>query len=52
MHADMMPSVEDFLMLLVISLLEYVIYPHLQSSMKIKIRPIHKVLGVLDQVHH
>ena len=40
---DMMPSVEDFLMLLVIPLLEYVIHPHLQRSMKIKIRPIHKV---------
>ena len=39
----MMPSIEDFLMLLVIPLLEYIVYPHLQSSMRITIRPIHKV---------
>ena len=35
--ADMMPSIQDFLMLLIIPLLEYIIYPHLQKNMNITI---------------
>ena len=34
-------------MLLVIPFLEYFVYPHFQRSMKIKIRPIHKVYSRL-----
>ena len=40
---DMMPSVEDALVLLVIPLLDYIVYPHLKRTMRITIRPIHKV---------
>lgn len=39
-----MPSVNDFLVLLIIPALDYIVYPHLEKSMGFKIRPLHKVL--------
>ena len=41
---DIMPSVNDVLCILIIPLLDYLVYPHIESSMRVKLRPIHKVL--------
>ena len=42
---DLMPSVNDFMVVVIIPSLEYLVYPHLERVMKIKIRPLHKVTG-------
>ena len=41
---DIMPSVNDVLCIIIIPLLDYLVYPHIESSMRIKLRRIHKVL--------
>ena len=41
---DIMPSVNDVLCILIIPLLDYLVYPHLETSMRIKLLPLHKVL--------
>ena len=38
-----MPSIEDVLALLNVPILEYILYPHLRRSMRLKVKPIHKV---------
>ena len=43
-HADLMPSIEDVMVLLLVPVLEYLIYPHLRRSMGLKIKLIHKVI--------
>ncbi len=40
---DLMPSVNDFLVLFIIPVLDYIVYPHLEKTMGVKIRPLHKV---------
>ncbi|CAI8054280.1 Probable peptide transporter ptr2 [Geodia barretti] len=42
---DIMPSVNDVLCILIIPLLDYLIYPHIESSMRVKLRPIHKLVA-------
>ena len=44
---DIMPSVNDVLCILIIPLLDYLVYPHIESSMKIKLLHLHKV-----HIHH
>ena len=41
--ADLMPSINDFLVVLIIPALDYLVYPHLERSMGIKIQSLHKV---------
>ena len=38
-----MPSVNDVLCILIIPFLDYLVYPHIERSMKLKLQPIHKV---------
>ena len=40
---DIMPSVNDVLCILIIPLLDYLVYPHIESSMNIKLLHLHKV---------
>jgi POT family proton-dependent oligopeptide transporter len=42
---DIMPSVNDVLCILIIPLLDYLVYPHIESSMRVKLRPIHKLVA-------
>ena len=42
-HTDVMPSVEDMMVLLNLPILEYLLYPHLRKTMGLKVKPIHKV---------
>ena len=46
-HADLMPSIEDVMVLLLVPVLEYLIYPHLRRSMGLKIKLIHKVIATI-----
>ena len=41
-RTDVMPSIEDMMVLFVVPFLEYLLYPHLRRSMGIEVRPIHK----------
>ena len=41
--SDIMPSVNDVLCIIIIPLLDYIIYPHIENTMKLKILPLHKV---------
>ena len=41
---DIMPSVNDVLCILIIPLMDYIIYPHIETTMKIKLLRLHKVL--------
>ena len=38
-----MPSVNDVMVILLIPLMEYLVYPHLKRTMNITVRPLHKV---------
>lgn len=38
-----MPGVNDLMVILFIPLLEYIVYPHIKSTMNIVIKPLHKV---------
>ena len=38
-----MPSFNDVLVVIFIPLMEYVVYPHIEKTMNVKIRPLHKV---------
>ena len=40
---DIMPSVNDVLCILIIPLLDYLVYPHIESSMNIQLLHLHKV---------
>jgi len=40
---DMMPSINDFLVILIIPFLEYIVYPHLEHTMGFSVLPLHKV---------
>ena len=42
--ADLMPSINDLLVILIIPLLDYIVYPHIEHSMGIKVMSLHKVL--------
>ena len=42
-YVDVMPSIEDAMVLLNVPILEYLLYPHLRRSMELKVKPIHKV---------
>ena len=52
MYVDVMPSIEDVMVLFVVPFLEYILYPHMRRSMGIEVRPIHKVLitTILNQL--
>lgn len=39
----MMPSVNDILVIAIIPVLDYVVYPHLKKSLGITVKPLHKV---------
>ena len=41
---DIMPSVNDVLCILIIPLLDYLVYPHIEKTMRFKLVPLHKVL--------
>lgn len=41
--ADLMPCINDFLVVSIIPIMEYIVYPHLERVMKMKILPLHKV---------
>ena len=43
LFADIMPSVNDVTVILLIPILEYIVYPHIQSVMGFTVRPMHKV---------
>ena len=43
-YVDVMPSIEDAMVLLNVPILEYILYPHLRQSMELKVKPIHKVI--------
>ena len=43
-YVDVMPSIEDAMVLLNVPILEYLLYPHLRQSMELKVKPIHKVV--------
>ena len=47
-----MPSINDFLVVLIIPALDYIVYPHLEKSMGIKILPLHKVAISLVGLYH
>ena len=40
---DMMASLEDVMVLIVIVAMEYVVYPHLSKTMRYNFPPLHKV---------
>ena len=42
-----MPSVNDFLVVAIIPALEYIVYPHLEKTMRMKVQPLHKVSNVI-----
>jgi len=40
---DLMPGINDFLVVAIIPLLDYLVYPHLERTMGIRVKPMHKV---------
>ena len=38
-----MPSVNDFMVILIIPMLDYLVYPHLEKTMGYKVKSLHKV---------
>ncbi|XP_065846590.1 solute carrier family 15 member 2-like [Oscarella lobularis] len=42
---DLMPSFNDVLVVIFIPLMEYVVYPHIEKTMNVKIRPLHKIFA-------
>lgn len=40
-----MPSVNDFMVILIIPMLDYLVYPHLEKTMGYKVQSLHKVSG-------
>ena len=38
-----MPSVNDFMVILIIPMLDYLVYPHLEKTMGYKVQSLHKV---------
>ena len=52
-NIDLMPSINDFLVVVIIPFMEYVVYPHLERTMNIKIQALHKVwCAALAPVQH
>ena len=52
--ADLMPSINDFMVIVIIPMLDYVVYPHLEKTMGYKVKPLHKVSflsGIFHDVH-
>ena len=42
--SDIMPSVNDVLCIILIPLLDYLIYPHIEKTMKLTLSALHKVM--------
>lgn len=42
---DLMPGINDFLVILIIPILDYLVYPHLERTMGIKVRSLHKMVA-------
>ena len=39
-----MPSINDLMVIIIIPILDYIIYPHLKKSLKLEVKPLHKVI--------
>ena len=39
---DLMPSINDLLVVVIVPLLDYLVYPHIERSMAIRVKPMHK----------
>ena len=48
--SDLMPSVNDFMVILIIPMLDYLIYPHLEKTMGYKVQSLHKVTNNLASI--
>jgi hypothetical protein len=41
-----MPSINDFMVILIIPTLDYLVYPHLEKTMGYKVQSLHKVTKI------
>lgn len=40
---DMMPSVNDVMVIILIPVMDYIVYPHIRKSIGLSVKPLHKV---------
>ena len=40
---DMMPSINDLMVIVLIPVLDYLVYPHMKKSMNVHVKPLQKV---------
>ena len=47
--SDLLSSVSDVLCIIIIPLLDYLIYPHIEKAMKLKLSALHKVITIYNR---